>query len=215
LSEERFESSAPSRPYAVRSDRERLLEAVVRVVAEKGYGATGVADVCAAAGLPEEELGRHFASKEDCFLAAYEAVSDVLVAHVAGAYERAGEEPWPDRIVAALRALLELLAEEVEIARVAIIEVASLGDDARIRYSRALERFVPFLEAGREYATESGELPAATARFAIGGAAAMIFDEIRGGRGAELPAILPGLAYAVLMPYLGAEGAEAEMARIA
>lgn len=209
------ESAAPSRPYSVRTDRERLMEAVVRVAAEKGYGATTAADVGAAVGLSEEEFGRHFSSKEDCFLAAYEALSDVLVAHVASAYEGAAGERWPDRIVAGLRALLELLAAEVEIARVAIIEVASFGEDARIRYRRALERFVPFLEPGREYSAEGGELPPDTAQFAIGGAAAMIFDEIRAGRGRDLPAVLPALAYAVLMPYLGAEAAEAEMARIA
>jgi len=201
-------------PYLARTDRERLMEAVVRVAAEKGYAAIAVADVCAAAGLPEAEFERHFPSKEACFLAAYEAVSDVLAAHVAAAYEGAAGERWPDRIVAGLRALLELLAAESEIARVAILEVSSFGEDARIRYSRALERFVPFLEEGREYSAESGELPPDTAQFAIGGAAAMIFDEIRGGRGRELPAILPGLTYAVLMPYLGAEAAEAEMARL-
>lgn len=214
MGEEPDESAAPVRPYSVRSDRERLMEAVVRVAADKGYGATTVADVCAAAGLSEAEFVRHFFSKEDCFLAAYEAVSDVLVAHVTSAYVGAAGEPWPDRIVAGLRALLELLAEEVEIARVAIIEVASFGENARIRYRQALERFIPFLEEGREYSAESGELPADTAQFAIGGAAAMVFDEIRGGRGRELPGVLPALAYAVLMPYLGAEAAEEEMGRI-
>ena len=38
----------------------------------------------------------------------------------------------------------------------------------------ALARFTPFLEEGRQYANQGEELPADTARFAIGGAASMI-----------------------------------------
>ncbi|MEZ5076480.1 MAG: TetR/AcrR family transcriptional regulator [Solirubrobacterales bacterium] len=213
MSDEPGESAAAARLYSAGSDRERLMEAVVRVTAAKGYGATTAAEVCAAAGLPATEFQRHFASKEDCFLAAYGTISDVVVAHVAATFDAAAGEPWPDRVVAALRVLLELLAAETEIARVTIVDVASCGEDARIRHRQALGRFAPFLEQGREYAAGGAELPPDTAQFAIGGAAAMVFDEIRAGRGGELPAILPALAYTVLMPYLGAT-AEAEMARI-
>ncbi len=58
-------------------------------------------------------------------------------------------------------------------------------------------------------------LPPDTARFAIGGASAMIFDEIRAGRAPDLVRILPDLVFAVLMPYLGPEAAEEEMRRVA
>ena len=73
----------------------------------------------------------------------------------------------------------------------------------------ALGRFVPFLEEGRSCSPQAGELPADTAGFAIGGLTSMIFDELRAGRTAELPRMVPDLAFAVLMPYLGAERAEA------
>lgn len=204
------------RPYRASSEQERLLEAIVRVAAEKGYGATTTADVTAAAGLPAESFARHFAAKEDCFLAAYEAVSDVVIAHVSTAYEASAGRPWPERIVAGLRALVELLAAEPEITRMAMIDVGSLGEEARVRYRTALERFVPLLEEGRDHSTDDAAgLPDETAQFAIGGVASMIFDELRAGRGEELPAALPELAFAMLMPYLGAAAAEAEMERVA
>ena len=95
-----------------------------------------------------------------------------------------------------------------------MVEVTAAGDDARARYRSALARFTPFLEEGRQYANQGEELPADTARFAIGGAASMIFDEIRAGRGPELTRILPDLVFAVLMPYLGPEAAEDEMRRV-
>jgi AcrR family transcriptional regulator len=206
---------APPRPYAVRSERERLLEAMVHVAAGKGYGATTVDDVIEVAGVDRETFDGMFASKDACFLEAYDAVIDVLVSHVTAAFEGAAGKPWPDRVEAVLRALVELLASEHDIARVAMVEVTAVGEEARIRYREALGRFVCFLEEGREASAQGDELPPDTARFAIGGATSMIFDEVRAGRGPELRRILPDLVFAVLMPYLGPEAAEDEMRRVA
>jgi AcrR family transcriptional regulator len=202
------------RAYVIRSERERLLEAMVRMSAAKGYEATTVADVAEYAGVSREAFDEMFESKEACFLEAYEAVFDVLLAHVTAAFEAASGEPWPEQIAAGLGALVELLAMEADIARMAMVEVTAAGDDARERYRAMFTRFTPFLEKGRTYSGQGEELPADTARFAIGGATSMIFDEVRAGRGPELKRILPDLVFAVLMPYLGPEAAEDEMRRV-
>lgn len=202
------------RAYLVRSQRERLLEAMLRVAAAKGYEATTVNDVIEVAGVSRATFDEMFEDKSACFLEAYEAVFDVLVAHVTAAFESAAGEPWPERIAAGLRAMVGLLSVEADIARLSMVEVTAAGDDARARYRAALSRFTPFLEEGREYSKQGEELPADTARFAIGGATSMIFDEIRAGRGPELKRILPDLVFAVLMPYLGPEEAEDEMRRV-
>lgn len=198
----------------MRSQRERLLEAMLRVAAAKGYEATTITDVIEVAGVPRSSFEEMFEDKSACFLEAYDAVFDVLVAHVTAAFEAAAGEPWPERIAAGLRALVELLANEADIARLSMVEVTAAGDAARARYRAALARFAPFLEEGREYSSQTEELPPDTARFAIGGATSMIFDEIRAGRGPELERILPDLVFAVLMPYLGPEEAEDEMRRV-
>ena len=164
------------RAYLVRSERERLLEAMLRVAAAKGYEATTVADVIEVAGVSRGSFDAMFESKEACFLEAYDAVFDVLVAHVTSAFEAAAGEPWPERITAGLGALVGLLSIEAGIARLSMVEVTAAGDDARARYRAALSRFTPFLEEGRDYAPGGEELPADTARFAIGGATSMIFD---------------------------------------
>jgi AcrR family transcriptional regulator len=200
--------------YAVRSQRERLLEAMVRVAAAKGYEATTVTDVIEVAGVSRATFQEMFEDKASCFLEAYDAVIDVLVAHVTTAYESASAEPWPERIAEALRALVRLLSTEADIARMAMVEVTAVGDEARERYRAALARFTPFLEEGRGYSGRGGDLPQDTARFAIGGATSMIFDEVRAGRGPELDRVLPDLVFAVLMPYLGPELAEDERRRV-
>jgi AcrR family transcriptional regulator len=192
-----------------------MLEAMVRVAAAKGYEATTIADVVEAAAVSRETFDATFVGKEGCFLEAYDAVIDVLVAHVSTAFESTTGLPWPERIAAALQALVDLLAREHDIARMAMVEVTAVGEDARIRYRAALGRFTYFLEEGRAFSSQGDELPADTAHFAIGGATSMIFDEVRAGRGPELRRILPDLVFAVLMPYVGPEAAEVEMRRVA
>lgn len=194
--------------------RERVLEAMMRVAATQGYEVTAVSDVVERAGISVDSFGEMFDGKEDCFLQAYDSAIDVLAAHVSGAFEAAAAEPWSRRVAAALRAMVELLAAEADVARMAIVEVAAVGEDARIRYRAALDRFVPLLEQGRAAFPGGTDLPADTAQFAIGGAISLIYDEIRAHRGPELTAILPQLFFAVTMPYLGAAAAEAEMQRI-
>jgi AcrR family transcriptional regulator len=208
------QSTGLPRAYEIRSERERVREAMVKVAAAKGYEATTIEDVVEFAGVSRGAFDEMFESKEACFLEAYDAVFDVLVAHVTAAFEAASDEPWPEQIAAGLGALVELLAMEADIARLAMVEVTAAGNDARERYRAMLTRFTPFLEEGRSYSGQGEELPADTARFAIGGATSMIFDEIRAGRGPELKRLLPDLVFAVLMPYLGPEAAEDEMRRV-
>jgi len=198
---------------AVRTERERVLEAMVRVAARKGYEGATVAEVAAAAEISRQRFNQLFADKQTCFLAAFDGAVDVLLARVTNTFESAAGA-WPDRIVAALRSGIELLAAEADIARMAVVEISAVGEDARIRYRAALMRFVPLLDQGRAASAPGHDPPPDTASFAIGAATAMIFDEIRAGRVAELPRILPKLSYSVLMPYLGPEAAKVEMARI-
>lgn len=186
---------------------------MIRVAAAKGYEATTVTDVVEAADVSLESFEEMFDGKGSCFLEAYDRVVDILVGRVWDAFEDAKSKPWPERITAGLRAMVELLSAESDIVRMGMVEVSAAGEAARERYRAALARFTPLLEEGRKHSPQGESLPADTARFAIGGAAAMIFDEVRAGRGPELERILPGLVFAVLMPYLGPEGAEAEMRR--
>ncbi len=201
--------------YGVRSEREQVLEAMLRVASSKGYEETTVTDVISAAGVSRQTFDELFADKQACFLAAYDAAADVAASYVIGAFEAAEGRPWPDRVEAALGALVELFEAEAAIIKMAMVEVTAIGEDPRVLYRDALARFEPLFDDGFRYSPQGKELPADTASFAVAAAVSMIFDEMRSGRGEELRRILPDLAYAVLMPYLGPQEAEAEMKRVA
>jgi AcrR family transcriptional regulator len=192
-----------------RSQRERLLEAAVRVVAEKGYGPTTVADLTREAGISRTTFYAMFEDKEACFLAAYDGVVDALVRRISAAYE--AEEGWPRRARAGLAALLEALAEEPDVARLALVDVGAAGPAAQRRYRAALQRLTPLFDEGRDFATGGRGLPANTSRMAIGAVAGLISDELAEGRAEYLPSLLSDLLFATLVPYIGPAAAAREV----
>jgi hypothetical protein len=166
-------------------ERERLLDAVLEEVAEKG--------------------------EEACLLAAYERLTERLTSRVIEGCT-AGRE-WPQRVRAGLEALLDELAAQPRMARVAIRGFPSVGIEARARYLDFIEGFAPLLRGGREFSGMAEELPAEVEMLAIGAAEAIVFEEIEAGRAAQLPALGPAILFSILVPFLGPEIASAEMQR--
>ena len=67
----------PRTPMPTPTARERLLEAAFGLVRSKGFGATTVDDLCAAAGVSKGSFFHHFSSKEDAAVAAADHWSSV------------------------------------------------------------------------------------------------------------------------------------------
>lgn len=192
-----------------RSQRERLLEATIRVVAEKGYAATTVADLTREAGISRTTFYAMFDDKEGCFLVAYDGIVDALVRRVTAAYE--SKEEWPRRARAGLATLLEALAEEPDVARLALVDVGSAGPAAQRRLRAALQRLTPFFDEGRDFAPGGRNLPANTSRMAIGAVAGLIADELTEERAEDLPELLSDVLFATLVPYIGPDAAAREV----
>ena len=192
-----------------RSQRERLLEATMQVVAAKGYAATTVADLTRAAGVSRTTFYELFEDREACFLAAYDSAVDALVRRISSAYE--AEERWPDRARAGLATLLEALAEDPAQARLALVDVASAGPAAQRRFRAAVQRLTPFLDEGRDFAPGGRNLPANASRMAAGAVVGLISDELVAGRTDELPDLLSDLLFATLVAYLGPDAAAREV----
>jgi len=195
-----------------RSQRERLLEAAVRVVAAKGYGAATIGDLTKEAGVSRTTFYELFDDKEACFLAAYDNAVETLVRRVIGAYE--AESEWPERAAAGLAALLETLAAEPALARLSLVDIGNAGPAAQRRYRAAIQRLTPLFEEGRDYAPGGGSLPANTSRMAIGGVTGLIADELLAGRAEGLPGLLSDVLFATLVPYIGPDAAAREVERL-
>lgn len=196
------------RELVMRSQRERLLAAVVRVAAAQGYEATSVADILEEAGVGRESFYELFADKRECMLAARGILVDDLAATIEAAYREA-EEPLTHRIQAGLAAMLEWFAADPAATRVVIVELAGVGPKSREIFQADFARFTKLLAEGLGDSEPVPGLPQAPG-LAIGGALARVYGEVVRDRTRELPRMLPELTYEVLVPFVGEEAARRE-----
>jgi AcrR family transcriptional regulator len=194
------------------SQRNRIHQAMIRVVSERGYPETRVVDVIGVAGVSRKTFYELFDSKEDCFLAAYDVLLGNLLGEVTDAFESRAGSPWAERIAGVMEALLEHLAAHPGEARFAIVEVLAAGPKALARRDAALRQFTGFLEAGRS--ETSVELPGITAIAIAGGVNELLYSEILHGAVTRLPSRLADLMFWMTLPFLGAEEASAQRERV-
>lgn len=199
------------RETVTESQRNRIHQAMIEVVAARGYPETRVVDVIGIAGVSRKTFYELFDSKEDCFLAAYDVLLGNLLGEATDAFESRPGAAWAERIAAALERLLQHLAKHPAEARFAIVEVLAAGPKALARRDAALRQFAGFLEAGRS--ETSFELPGITSLVIAGGINELLYSEILHGAIARLPSRLPDLMFWVTLPFLGPEGATAERER--
>jgi AcrR family transcriptional regulator len=195
------------RELIIRSQRERLLAAVVRVTANNGYESTSVADILEEAGVGRESFYELFEDKKDCLLAARAILVDDLDATVAAAYN--GPGPWAGRVRGALAAMLDWFAADPAAAKVVFVELAAVGTAARGLFRDDFARFTKMMDDGLDQAEPVPGLPRVTG-LAIGAALARVYEEVVRDRTSELPQLLPELTYELLVPFVGEEAAETE-----
>ncbi len=187
--------------------RERLLAALASCVAENGYNATTVAQITSAASVSRRTFYEHFDGKEECFVAAYEALDryiETLMKEAAG-----DSEEWPDRVAAAVRAVIAFLASRPNLARIYLVEVAVVGEAANAAREKTTTRFVGLLEPGRRLR----EVDPGVEEGLVGGVVTLLGRRVLNGEADQLDAFAPAVIEFVLSPYLGVDEARAVIAR--
>src|SRR4051795_7517567 len=131
---------------ASESRRDLILAAMIRVVGSKGYRETSVADVIEEAGASRTTFYKHFEDKHDCFLEAYELLVEQVFGEIVASCD--GEATWTTRMTTGLTTLVDRFADDPQLARTAVVEVAAAGAEARQLHTAAIERSTPSPGAG-------------------------------------------------------------------
>jgi AcrR family transcriptional regulator len=200
------------REFVAHNQRERLIAGIAEAIAENGYAGTTIAHITRHAAVSRRTFYEHFASKDECFVAAYDTVMAELRERVALAFEE--EADWPHAVRAGIAAMLRFLAAEPHLARLCMVEALVAGPVVVERYDSAIQSFVPYFQGGRE-----GRPPEVLARLSptteealVGGMMSLISRRIIAGKATELEQLLPDLVEFTLTPYLGSDEA-AKIAR--
>lgn len=142
------------RELVAASQLQRLRHGVIAAVADKGYGATTIAEIAARAGVSKKTFYEHFPDKQSCFLAAYDHGSRALFAAVTAASVAAADDGADavGQLRAATRAYLGFLVDEASYARVFFLEILSAGPEAVARQRQCRAEFARSLRAWHERA---------------------------------------------------------------
>lgn len=179
------------------SQRERIVRAAALVAADRGYEALTIPAISGAAGVSNATFYEHFSSKEEAFVAAFDALAKQALRATAAA--AAGREDWGEAVGAGMRGLLEFTAANRLFARLAFFELPTAGANALDRADATTKRFTAFL-APAALPAEIEAPPAVVVEAIGGGIWAVIQHEIAHGREASLAEIASEITWIALAP---------------
>lgn len=183
------------RKFVENSQRQRLIHAVVTVVADKGFAATTIDDVVEHAGVSKKTFYAHFSDKLACFLAAHQLGHKAMLDSVRSA--AAGGDDPVDQLRRGTGAFLRFIVTEERFARMFFLEMPAAGPAAVADFQASHNRFTASLRTWHEAARRRfpdwpvpGDLAFEAATAAINDIG---FSRVAAGRIAELPALADAL----------------------
>lgn len=190
--------------------RERLIAAMLDAAATVGYRDTNVQDVIERAGVSRPTFYEHFANKDDCFLAAFDAAARRLRTRVATA--GAEGEDWRERLRLSLAAVLAFGVAEPQTARTLIVEARAASPEATERRMELLDGLAACLDnTAGELLPKRPDRSPLTAAGIVGGIEAVLYARLCRGEADQLESLLPSLMYFAVLPYEGPEAAKEEL----
>ncbi len=203
-----------SREQVEHHQRERILAAMIAAVGTKGYGATTIGDITHRARVSRDTFYEQFASKEACFLAAYDATTRELLEQMVIAGTR--QPGYIEGIRDGVRAYLKFWGERPDAARACTLEVMAAGPEAlrhREHTLRSFERlYRTVVERGRAEHPDLPTIPDVVSRAIVVAAVELTTQYIREDRVSSLPKLENDVLYLWLMVLAGHEDAATALA---
>ncbi len=196
------------REFVVHNQRERLIAGLAEAIAENGYAGTTIGHITRHAAVSRRTFYEHFASKDECFVAAYDTVMEELRERVSAAFDERGATgptrfaPESPRCSASSPPSPTWPASAWS-RRWSPARSSSSATTPRSRASSPTSK-----PAARVVSPEVlSRLSPTTEEALVGGMVSLISRRIIAGKTAELEALLPDLVEFTLTPYIGSADA--------
>jgi AcrR family transcriptional regulator len=177
------------REIVAASQRERMIIATTELVQQQGYPATSVAQVTRRASVSRAAFYEHFANKEECFMATYEAMMARGGARILAAY-RAPDLDWRERLRAALDAYLHHAQAWPQGMHICIADATSAGPRALALRNETMLAAQRMTERCLSEAPDHTPLSPNLTRALVGGIFRVTYALVRDQRAQELPEML-------------------------
>ena len=198
LAPESLFAATDDRPVSVAdSQRARMLDAVVRAVAFRGYADVTVTDVVGRAGVSRRTFYEHFRDKQECFLAAYQTGLEILAGRIVGATAETPDAVWREKLRIGLEAYTRALSEHPRFARTLLIDILGAGPEAVALRQRLHELFMlRFRRLSEQAAAQEpavAPVPDVFLRALVGGIGELVQEHILREGAETLPELTPQL----------------------
>ncbi len=183
----------PSQPRGSTAgdQRERLLRAITVVVVERGYARSTIAEITSRAGVSRKTFYRHFDSKLECLLEAYDSIASEYIAAITNAYAADGDPV--ERARAGLRALFETAAADPGALHLVTIEIGGAGEAGLARREELITRFEWFMRESLALKPRPGAISNPILRAVVGGLSRVLRTDMRSAHQADIPQLVEDL----------------------
>lgn len=192
------------------SQRGRILDALVSLVAERSYAGTSVGAIATAAGVSRSTFYELFTDKEECFVVAYRELAGALLDALVT--PGIATPSWRDGLDHGVRTYFTWLGQRPEAAVTFVVEVHTAGPRALACRAEVLGACAKVAAGlGRRARHEDPALPAVTeptAKALVASLDALAHDYVRQGRAHELARLVPSGRYLAILLFAGHEEAE-------
>ena len=148
---------APPLEVRLERQRERLFAAAAAVFARMGYAEASAEAISREAGMSKATFYEHFANKEECILALFDAAA-AQVREAVALSTASGESPEV-RVQQGVQAFLTALVAFPDHARTLLVEIIGAGPKATERHDAILEDFAELIVRENEIAVEQYGAP--------------------------------------------------------
>jgi AcrR family transcriptional regulator len=192
------------RGFVAHNQRERIFDAVANLTAAKGYPALSLEEIVAEAAISLQTFYEHFENKEEAFLATFEMGHAKAMAAVNRSLDL--KLSWARNVRLGATALLEFLASEPSIARLACVDILIAYPHFTSRVNEANFSYIELLDLGLGPGENYPNMPPPVMREAcVGGVFELLHDYILHGRTQRVTELVDYMMYILITPFAGSE----------
>lgn len=187
-------SRARRRLKATETERDqiaRLEKAMVEATSRHGFAETTVAELVGLAGVSKTTFYEHFESKQDCFLATFDAIIEAAMKRVTETFRKPGN--FRERLTRALSTFMEVAADEPAAASLVAVDSLTLGKVGIAHRERGSKAFEVMVRQSFDHSPATVEVSDTTVRAIVAGIRGVVYRNLRAHQADRLPDVVDEL----------------------
>ncbi|MBF6329136.1 TetR/AcrR family transcriptional regulator [Nocardia transvalensis] len=127
--------------------RRQLLDSATELFARQSFSGTSIEQICQHAYVGTKGFYDHFESKEACYIALLQQITEHIQQKVIEVAVEVAERPWPERTAAVIKAFVHAFADDPRLAKVSFGEAGGISPTVEQQRRRNRRWSAAFLDS--------------------------------------------------------------------